>query len=67
MGFAEDVDELPDGALVVSESVIGGLWLITLDNRIVPGMVPDDPSVPLPKLGPCKFISSPTTPSAACR
>ena len=53
MGFAEDVETLPDGALVVSESVYGGLWLITRDGAVVPAMVPD--GTPLPKLGPCTF------------
>jgi len=56
MGFAEDVDQLPDGALVVSESVFGGLWLITRDNRIVPALVPDPGGPPLPRIGPCTFI-----------
>jgi len=55
LGFAEDVEVLPNGEYVVSESVFGGLWLIGRDGRIRPGIVPDDPSVPLKKLGPCEF------------
>jgi hypothetical protein len=55
MGFAEDVDVLPNGEYVVSESVFGGLWLIGRDGAIRRGMVPDDGGDPLPNLGPCQF------------
>ena len=34
MGFAEDVEVLPNGEYVVSESVFGGLWLIGRDGEI---------------------------------
>ena len=33
MGFAEDVEVLPDGQYVVSESIFGGLWLISRNGR----------------------------------
>jgi hypothetical protein len=55
MGFAEDVEVLPDGEYVVSESVFGGLWLIGRDGTIRPGMVPDPGGAALPNLGPCSF------------
>jgi hypothetical protein len=55
MGFAEDVEVLPNGEYVVSESVFGALWLIGRDGRIRPGIVPPDPTVPLKNLGPCSF------------
>src|SRR6201991_552658 len=51
--FAEDVDVLPNGEYVVSESILGGLWLIGRNGKIRPGMVPDDPATPLAGLGPC--------------
>ena len=54
LAFAEDVEVLPDGQYVVSESVIGGLWLIGRDGAIKPGMVPSTPA-PLPKIGGCLF------------
>ncbi|MDA0167550.1 hypothetical protein OJ998_00510 [Solirubrobacter taibaiensis] len=60
LGFAEDVEVLPNGEYVVSESVFGGLWLIGRDGTIRPGLVPADPTVPLPNLGPC-FFSEPST------
>jgi len=60
LAFAEDVEVLPDGQYVVSESVIGGLWLIGRDGAIKPGMVPSTPA-PLPKLGGCLFPSGPFT------
>ena len=55
LGFAEDVEVLPNGEYVVSESVFGGLWLIGRDGRIRPGLVPSDPTRPLPNIGPCSF------------
>ena len=42
LGFAEDVEVLPNGEYVVSESVVGGLWLIGRDGKIRRGLVPDD-------------------------
>jgi hypothetical protein len=51
--FAEDVEVLDDGTYVVSESVIGGLWLINPDGTIVPGVFPDDPGAPLTALTGC--------------
>jgi hypothetical protein len=53
LSFAEDVDVLPNGEYVVSESIAGGLWLIGRDGKIRPGLVPDDPAAPLNGLGPC--------------
>jgi hypothetical protein len=61
MGFAEDVEVLPNGEYVVSESILGGLWLIGRDGKIRPGLVPDDPAAPLPGLGPCFYTGSPLT------
>jgi hypothetical protein len=55
LAFAEDVEVLPNGEYVVSESVFGGLWLIGRDGTIRPGIVPPDPTVPLKNLGPCTF------------
>jgi hypothetical protein len=55
LNFAEDVEVLPNGEYVVSESITGGLWLIDHDGEIRRGLVPDDGAPPLPKLGPCPF------------
>jgi hypothetical protein len=55
MGFAEDVEVLPNDEYVVSESIFGGLWLIGRDGKIRRGMVPDDGGDPLPNLGSCQF------------
>jgi hypothetical protein len=54
LAFAEDVEVLPDGQYVVSESVIGGLWLIGRDGAIRPGIVPAGPAS-LKHLGGCFF------------
>ncbi len=58
LGFAEDVEVLPNGEYVVSESVLGGLWLIGRDGKIRPGLVPADPAAPLPGLAGCPFLGS---------
>jgi len=55
MGFAEDVEVLPNGEYVVSESIFGGLWLIGRNGKVRRGLVPDDGAPPLRKLGPCQF------------
>ena len=61
LGFAEDVEVLPNGEYVVSESIFGGLWLIGRNGAIRPGLVPDPGGPPLPKLGPCLFPPGPHT------
>jgi hypothetical protein len=53
--FAEDLEVLPNGEYVVSESIGGGLWLIGRDGKIRPGLVPD--GEPLAKLAPCAFAN----------
>ena len=42
---------LPNGEYVVSESIVGGLWLIGRDGEIRRGLVPDDGAPPLQELG----------------
>ena len=51
--FAEDVEVVRDDLYVVSESVIGGLWVIDGQGHVSPGVFPDNPAVPLPQLGGC--------------
>ena len=51
--FAEDLEVLPNGEYVVSESIGGGLWLIGRDGEIRPGLIPD--GAPLAGLAPCPF------------
>jgi hypothetical protein len=58
LGFAEDVEVLSNGEYVVSESVFGGLWLIGKDGKVRPGLVPTDPTTPLPGLAGCPFLGS---------
>jgi hypothetical protein len=50
--FAEDLELMPKGGYVVSESVVGALWLVGRNGKIRPGLVPTGPA-PLPKLGGC--------------
>ena len=56
VGFAEDVEVLPNGEYVVSESVFGALWLIGRDGAVRPGLVPASPAEPLPGLSGCPFL-----------
>jgi hypothetical protein len=58
-GFAEDVDVLPNGEYVVSESVFGALWLIGRDGSVRPGLAPAALDQPLPKLSGCPFLPIP--------
>lgn len=54
--FGQDVEVLPDGRYVVSESIVGGLWVVGKDGSIAPGIVPDVPFAEIiPELGPCAF------------
>ena len=61
LAFAEDVEVLPNGEYVVSESIFGGLWLIGRDGKIRRGLVPDDGAPALPGLGPCQYTGGPLT------
>lgn len=56
--FAEDVEVSASGHYVVSESIIGALWVIKPDGSIAPGLFPSD-GQPIATLAPCAF--TPTT------
>jgi hypothetical protein len=51
--FAEDIEVLEDGTWVMSESVIGALWLIRPDGAVAPAIFPSNPFAPLEALGGC--------------
>jgi len=51
--FAEDVAVVSPDLYVVSESVIGALWLVHGDGSVTPGIFPDNPAQPIPALGGC--------------
>ncbi|RZL36111.1 MAG: PEP-CTERM sorting domain-containing protein [Rubrivivax sp.] len=52
--FAEDVEVAANGHYVVSESIIGALWVIKPDGSIAPGLFPSG-GQPIPQLAPCAF------------
>jgi len=52
--FAEDVEVTSSGAYVVSESIIGALWLIRPDGTIAYGLFPST-GVAIAQLAPCAF------------
>lgn len=56
--FAEDVEVTSGGHYVVSESIIGALWVIKPDGSIAPGLFPSE-GQPIATLAPCAF--TPTT------
>jgi hypothetical protein len=60
VGFPEDLEVLGDGSYVMSDSILGSLWIVEPNGAIVPAIVPDgfDPSQALPELGLC-FASGP--------
>lgn len=53
--FAEDVEVTESGDYVLSESVIGALWVIHPDGSIEPGLFPasPDPADTIAAIGPC--------------
>jgi hypothetical protein len=55
--FSEDVEVLPDGRYVVSESVIGALWIVHPDGSVAPGIFPASPAPDdaVPGLGACPY------------
>lgn len=53
VGFSEDVEVAPDGTYILSDSVLGSLWLIEPDGTIRPGLVPSDFAVGLPYMHAC--------------
>lgn len=53
--FAEDFEALPGHRYVVSESIVGGLWIVGRNGRVRPGLLPSSPTAPLAALGPCAF------------
>jgi hypothetical protein len=61
LAFAEDVEVLPNGEYVVSESIFGCQWLIGRYGRISRGKVPDDGAGALKWLGPCQYMGAPLT------
>lgn len=59
IGFVEDLEVLDDGRYVVSESVIGALWVVNPDDSIEMGVFPSslDPADAVPGLNPCGLPS----------
>jgi hypothetical protein len=57
-GFSEDVEVLGDGRYVVSDSLIGALWVVETDGAIVPGIFPASPAPAdaIPALAPGFFF-----------
>jgi hypothetical protein len=55
VGFPEDFVRLDDGRFLLSDSVLGSIWIVERDNSIVPGIVPKtfDPSDSIPTLALC--------------
>jgi hypothetical protein len=55
IGFPEDFVELDDGRFLLSDSVLGSIWIVETDGTIVPGIVPESFSPPdlIPTLALC--------------
>ena len=55
LAFVEDLEVLDDGRYVVSESILGALWVVNTDGSIEPGVFPasPDPADAVPGLNPC--------------
>jgi hypothetical protein len=52
IGFAEDFVALEDGRYLLSDAILGSIWIAQTDGTITPGIVPSsfDPLVPIPGL-----------------
>ena len=57
--FSEDVEVLLDGTYVVSDVVLGALWLILQDGTVVPGLFPESFDRPIPELTSCLYSGPP--------
>ncbi|MFT3924092.1 MAG: hypothetical protein QM778_16270 [Myxococcales bacterium] len=44
VGFAEDIVSLGEGRYVLSDAILGALWLVESDGSIVPGVMAQDPA-----------------------
>jgi hypothetical protein len=44
IGFAEDIASLGDGRYVLSDAVLGALWLVESDGSVRPGIVAEHPA-----------------------
>ncbi len=55
IGFPEDFVRLPDGRYLVSDAVLGSVWIAEQDGSIVPGIVPKSfaPQDLIPELALC--------------
>ena len=55
--FTEDVEITSTGVAVVSDSIVGSLWVVLIDGTIVPGIFPASfaPQDAIPELAPCGF------------
>ncbi len=55
IGFSEDFVHLDDGRYLVSDSVLGSVWVLEPDDTVVPGIIPQtfDPQNWIPLLALC--------------
>jgi hypothetical protein len=55
--FAEDIATGSDGVYYMSESILGGIWVVLPDGTIEPGLLPSSlaPGAGIPALAPCGF------------
>ena len=55
VGFSEDIAVLDDGSIVLTDSVLGAIWVVGDDGVIRPGIVPASfaPTDAIPELAPC--------------
>ena len=55
VGFPEDFVKLPDGRILLSDAVLGSIWVIQPDGTYTPGIVPKtfDPGDAIPQMAIC--------------
>ena len=55
VGFAEDFVQLPDGRILLSDAILGSVWVVQRDGTVTPGIVPKtfSPADFIPQLALC--------------
>ncbi len=62
IGFPEDFVQLPDGRILLTDAVLGSIWVIQPNGTYTPGIVPktSDPADGIPSMALCPTMSQVT-------
>jgi hypothetical protein len=62
IGFAEDFVRMDDGRILVTDAILGSIWVVQTDGTITPGIVPKtfDPQDGIPSMRLCPTMAETT-------